>query len=87
MRLADLDPKLEGDLANGVLRFDCPFPGHTHKLRIRVSHAPPHMDGEAHVWQASGTFPDTLTITPSINACRPDFFDCWHGIIHAGEVR
>lgn len=77
MRLADLEPKLEGTLDNGVLRFDCPLPGHTHAIRVPL--------GTSH-WKATGEFPDTLSITPSINNDSPEH-PCWHGHITEGEIR
>jgi hypothetical protein len=62
MRLRDLNPKLSGTLGSGILRFDCPL-GHPHKIRVPVSRS-----GERPAWKASGAFPDTVTLTPSINA-------------------
>jgi len=52
MRLRDLNPVL----SEGHLFFDCPL-GHPHRLGIPV--AP---------WNPTGEFPDSLTLTPSIQA-------------------
>lgn len=88
MRLADLDPKLEGTLESGVLRFDCPL-GHGHKFRVHLG-----PNGGAvypREWAASGEFPDTLTLHPSIDASQ-DFTGTgaapcgWHGLITNGDV-
>jgi hypothetical protein len=85
MRLRDLNPKLVGTLDAGYLRFDCPYPGHGHVLRVRVHRASyAEVNGER-TWQASGEYPDTLTLHPSINADTPDH-PCWHGFITNGEV-
>lgn len=77
MRLRDLDPKMTGTNENGWLRFDCPLPGHSHSIRVPL--------GTSH-WTASGEFPDTLTLTPSVNADSAEF-PCWHGHITNGEVK
>lgn len=85
MKLTDLNPKLEGTLFNGVLRFDCPL-GHGHKFRVPL--------GGTSRWQAQGHYPDLLTITPSIDANvhasksggkKP--VCSWHGFITEGEIR
>lgn len=86
MRLTDLAPKLEGTLDDGHLRFDCPYPGHDHCLRVRVHRAPFAVVEGENTWQASGEYPDTLTLTPSINADTPEH-PCWHGFITNGDVR
>ena len=60
-KLCDLNPKLEGTLQNGVLRFDCPL--HDHKLRVPLG------SGQ---WQyVEGSFPDTLSVSPSVDASHP----------------
>lgn len=85
MRLTDLAPKLEGTLADGVLRFDCPL-GHAHKFRVKIGVV---ASGATYpyTWGASGEFPDTLTLTPSIDAVK-HFTGCtWHGFITNGEVK
>lgn len=44
------------------------------------------------VWQASGTFPDTLTLAPSIDVIEADEQGnkkrtiCWHGFVRNGDV-
>jgi len=76
MRLKDLDPKLSDA---GFLRFCCPVctpKGNAHSIRIPL--APTEHKGLS--WQHTGEFPDTLSVTPSINA------GCWHGSITDGEV-
>lgn len=51
MRLSDLKPELR----DGVLCFDCPL-GHTaHRLMFHIQR-----------WSPTGVFPDSLTLTPSI---------------------
>lgn len=86
MKLADLNPKLEGSLADGVLRFDCPYPNHSHKIRVAVSN-----DGRNGTWKAEGEFPDSLTLSPSINANTEgrdhEHIECWHGYIKVGEIQ
>lgn len=70
-RLADLEPKLVGSVANGILIFDCPNGGH-HRVRVPLG-------GQ---WEASGQFPDNLTVFPSIAEKN-----CWHGWIINGAIR
>lgn len=93
MRLTDLEPKLVGTVERGVLTFFCPYPGHGHKLRVPLTGGPAgEIDGVRH-WHAEGTFPDTLTLTPSIDADGPSRRrklnpgPCWHGFVTDGEVR
>lgn len=92
--LRDLNAKLEGTLADGVLHFDCPL-SHPHKIRVPVN-----ATGEEKHWKATGVFPDTLTLTPSIHAhsAAPNDMDLrgeaykaaaecgWHGFIRNGEA-
>ena len=102
MKLRDLNPHLKGRIADGVLSFDCPHPGCAHRVRVEISHAPyheraPHI-GEARavkavkVWQATGKFPDTLSLLPSIDIIEADEQGnkirtlCWHGFVTNGEV-
>lgn len=95
MRLSELNPKLDGPLDSGILSFDCPL-GHPHRLIIPVG-----AYGTRTGWAATGEFPDTLTLTPSIMAHHgsphgADFPDVaeyerasvcgWHGFIRAGEM-
>jgi hypothetical protein len=89
VRLADLNPKLVGSNDEGILRFDCPL-GHAHKIRVPVGRY-----GDATGWNASGAFPETLTLTPSIHAHTaephdlrdPNNRDCgWHGFVTNGEI-
>ncbi|MGN6206037.1 DUF6527 family protein [Humibacter sp.] len=84
MRLADLHPYLEGTLDGGVVVLRCPLPGHSHRIRIPVRRDGSGVFGGVRFWQASGEFPDSLTIMPSVDAsaCR-----CWHGLITNGEVQ
>jgi hypothetical protein len=75
MRLRDLRPDLEGSLQSGILNFDCPL-GHSHKIRIPL--------GEGG-WQAVGEFPESLTVTPSIN-CDQSPSCGWHGTVSNGDA-
>ncbi len=77
MRLRDLNPKLSAD---GFLRFDCPTctpQGNAHAIRVPLA---PAVDQYGKSWQHTGEFPDSLTLTPSVNA------GCWHGSITNGEM-
>ena len=79
MKLTDLDPKLsEGN----ILTFDCPVckGDNAHKIRVPLKPAPPNASGCS--WDHTGSFPDTLSITPSINAGE----GCWHGYITNGQL-
>lgn len=111
MRLADLDPVLKGSTSDGYLHFDCPACAGAHQVGVRISSASfhtrpprpggangeyPDRDGLVKVWQASGDFPDSLTLTPSINIVRPIRddagtitgweTDCWHGHVTNGAI-
>ena len=85
MKLADLDPKLQGTLDDGFVIFDCPFPGHTHRQYVKVHRAPFAKVNGQNTWEARGEFPDTLSLFPSVNADSPSY-PCWHGFITNGEV-
>jgi hypothetical protein len=89
MKLTALNPKLEGTLDAGLIRFDCPL-GHGHKLRVPLG-----TQGTQQGWEASGTFSDSLTLSPSIHAHQgephkaedPENRECgWHGFVTNGEV-
>jgi len=107
VKLTDLDPKLKGSLQDGVLDFDCPFPAcqaaGPHRVRVAISAAAfheraprpgeyPGKNGKVKVWQASGSFPDTLSIQPSIDIIESDAQGnkirtlCWHGFITNGQA-
>lgn len=109
MRLSDLAPKLAGTVEKGVLRFRCPLgaacpfsygDGTPHWIRVHIHAAPfAEIDGNKH-WQASGVYPDGLTLAPSINEYSLELdgegkpvepqriaIQGWHGFITAGEVR
>jgi hypothetical protein len=99
MRLRDLNPTLVGAVDRGKLYFDCPHPGCTHTICVLISSAPYHERPSDHpgqkpskVWQASGVFPDTLTLAPSIDLTEEDENGkkirtvCWHGHIRNGEI-
>lgn len=100
MRLADLKPKLLGTLEAGVVVFDCPS-GAKHRLRIHVRRGPagdgPRLDAEpaatVRYWQATGEFPESLTLSPSVNEQHVDpetgsvVHQCWHGHIRDGAVQ
>lgn len=87
MKLTDLNPKLEGTLDEGFLRFNCPL-GHDHKIRVPVGRY-----GDRRGWEASGEYPTTVTLTPSIHAittqANTDGIEpCgWHGFITNGDVK
>lgn len=104
MKLSELDPVLKGSPVKGQLHFDCPHPGCHHRIVIQVSDQPYHeypLNPEAveppptiiKVWQASGEFPDSLTITPSIDIVEVNEKGekiktaCWHGHIINGEIK
>lgn len=77
MKLADLDPKLSDD---GILRFNCPvcsLIGNAHWIRVALA---PAADRHGQSWQHTGEFPNSLTLTPSVDA------GCWHGHIVNGEI-
>lgn len=76
MKLTELNPKFGRD---GFLVFDCPVCNGDRAHRIRVSLAPA-LDKRGQSWSHIGEFPDSLTLTPSVDA------GCWHGFIKAGEV-
>lgn len=85
MMLRDLSPELAGSTANGVLWFDCPRSGCEHQVRVPISQGPYHErdvgGGKVKVWQATGEFPDSLSLIPSVNV------GCWHGFVQNGEVK
>jgi hypothetical protein len=97
MRLIDLDPRLKGTLEDGVLLFlcplggDCPF-GPFHTLRVRVGRTAGQQPDGTYRWAATGAYPDTLSLSPSINEyeVEPDtnrvVRQGWHGFIRHGEV-
>ena len=77
MRLTELNPKLSD---SGFLRFDCPVcspKGDAHGIRVPLA---PARDQYGQSWQHTGVFPDSITVTPSVNA------GCWHGFIRNGEI-
>lgn len=105
MRLTELDAELSGTLADGYLWFMCPFPGCSHGIRLPISSAPFHerdprgehdypraRNGKVKVWQASGEFPESLTIQPSVDICEMNEAGekirtiCWHGHITNGAI-
>lgn len=65
-RLADLNPKLDGTVAEGTLTFNCPA-GHPHTISVPIGAIGGHsLQARPHTWGATGEFPDSLTLTPSI---------------------
>lgn len=98
-RLADLHPSLVGSVSEGKIYFDCPFPGCEHMVSVMISAQPFHErpsqhDGQRPVkyWQASGSFPESLTLSPSIDLVEVNEKGqkirtlCWHGHIKDGNV-
>jgi hypothetical protein len=100
-RLRDLEPKLAG----GYLRFLCPLGracplnagGGWHSVRVAVA---PHPGVHESVWTMRGEFPDSLTLSPSINEytekldaagnpLRPVQVDVqgWHGHVTNGVAQ
>lgn len=104
-RLTALDAKLIGSVADGYLSFDCPHPGCGHGLRVPISAAPFHereprgehdypraKNGKVKVWQATGEFPETLSLQPSVHIAETDDQGnvirtiCWHGHVTDGAT-
>ncbi len=96
-RLRDLDARLKGTATDGWLNFDCPVCAGIgpvgHQVRVRISDQPTHADAEGNlVWQASGEFPDSLTLSPSIDVIEVDGegkkvgTSCWHGFVKDGDA-
>jgi hypothetical protein len=90
---------LKGTIEDGVVWLDCPHPGCEHRLALRVTTGAPHWiqrpespGRKEYVWQASGSFPETLTLAPSVDVIEADAQGnkirtrCWHGFITNGEV-
>lgn len=75
IRLSALEPNLK----EGFLSFWCPVcrDDSAHKIRVPLA---PTKDRYEQSWQHSGECPDTLTLTPSVDA------GCWHGYIQNGEL-
>jgi hypothetical protein len=57
MRLTDLNPTM----IDNHVEFDCPM-GHPHRICIPITRS------GGYGWAATGDFPDSLTLTPSILA-------------------
>lgn len=77
MRLTDLNPKMfNGDK---FLRFDCPTCKGDNQHCIGVAILP-NVDHNGRGWTKTGEYPDTLTLSPSIDT------GCWHGHIVNGEI-
>lgn len=98
-RLTDLNPELVGAVSEGKLYFDCPFPGCNHTVCVMISAQPFHERPSQHpgqrsvkYWQASGSFPESLTLQPSIDLVEVNEAGqkirtiCWHGHIRDGNV-
>jgi hypothetical protein len=105
VKLSELDPKLNGTVRKGVLTHDCPV-CKDHRVRTPISEKPFHevsyspkqfwkngAERMQKIWQASGKFPDTLSLSPSIDIIEADENGnkirtlCWHGFIQNGDVR
>jgi hypothetical protein len=93
MRLTELNPRFK----EGVLVFDCPCDrcidirrepdAERNKLfcdsRIRIPIKP-----SDNGWEMTGAFPDTITLTPSIQIGGPLGGKCnWHGYLTNGEMK
>lgn len=74
MKLRDLQPRFNGRF----LVFDCPCGKCGGRIRVALA---PQQDSQGQAWNYTGEFPDSLSLTPSVNA------GCWHGYITNGEVR
>jgi hypothetical protein len=76
LRLRDLSPV---ETPDGFV-FACPCGG-DHHAGVRTS--------GPHAWRTvRGTYPDTLTLEPSIKVTSgPDRRECWHGFLTDGEMR
>jgi hypothetical protein len=105
VRLRDLNPELSGTVRKGVLTHDCPV-CKTHRVRTPISNQPFHEESYSpkkfwengaemtrKIWHATGVFPDTLTLSPSINLVEVDPSTgqairtlCWHGFIQNGAI-
>jgi hypothetical protein len=68
MKLTELHPVLYSDHALSVFSMDCPCGNCHSRIRLYVDPLaePSEVRGGKCVWRSSGTFPDTLTLTPSI---------------------
>lgn len=108
MRLSELNPELDGTLEAGAVWHDCPVckGDAAHRVRTPVTRRPFHevsydppefwkngAERKRKFWQASGEFPETLSLSPSINIVEvnPDTGQviktrCWHGHISNGNV-
>lgn len=105
MKLSELDARLHGTLTDGHINFMCPHPGCSHMVHVPVSAAPafnrPLVPEQRtpggkikteHVWQASGEFPETVTLAPSVDIIEADAEGnkirtlCWHGWVQNGTV-
>lgn len=68
MRLTDLNPTLDGTTGEGTLTFNCPL-GHPHTISVPIGMIGQHsLRSIPRVWGATGAFPDSLTLTPSITS-------------------
>lgn len=76
LRLRDLNPRAN----DHGFAFDCPCGG-DHLAGVRTS--------GPHAWRtARGSYPDTLTLEPSIKVTSgPENRECWHGYLVDGELR
>lgn len=108
MRLSELHAEMTGTLEDGAVWHDCPVckGDASHRVRTPVTRQPFHelsYDPPQHwgngterkrkFWQATGEFPETLTLSPSINIVEVDEETgavlgtrCWHGHIQNGAV-
>ena len=64
MKLSDLNPRLEGTVEKGELTYNCPL-GYPHTHSVSISSSGEKTD-YGPMWKATGDFPSTLTLTPSI---------------------
>ena len=93
-RLSDLHPVLVGSIEDGGkgrIMFDCPkHRGTGCRLAFFVGRTA--VKGRFPVWAAIGEFPETLSLSSSLDFSKrtrdgsPDGDPCWHGGIVNGEI-
>lgn len=85
--MAEIRTWTDPERSHEVLLFTCPRDGCTLAVRFTRDQEPHALDDDRFVWRASGLFPDTFTLTPSV-----DVKECkggpshWHGHVTGGNV-